>query len=194
MSLSIPIDRFDYCEGTYQFWSEYHSGQSSKGYSILSRILSKFSPSPCHKGWESMGEDARDVYRAWCKKEGQPCAYDQLRYLLEDKDYDSEDPCVDYFLGHYGDETLEDTGLVNYNHSDFVNCDMPYTRDLINFYNQNEDSVLYWCDQYCEAIGATSRLEALEGQTIEDPDDFAAALVNCGMTYLGQSILSSLEN
>jgi len=193
MSLAIPVDRFDYSEGTYQFWSEHHSGQSSKGYSILSRILSKFSPGLCHKGWESMGEGARDVYRAWCKKEHEACTYDRLSYLLEDSDFDPEDPCVNYFLECDGDSTLEDSSLVNYSHSDFVNCNMCYISDLLRFYNQNEDSILHWCDQYCDAIGATSRLEALAGETIETPDDFAAALVNCGMTYLGRSILEYLE-
>jgi hypothetical protein len=194
MSLAISVDRFAYCEGTYEFWAEHHGGQNSKGYSILSKILSRFSPGPLHKGWESMGEDARDVYRAWCLKEGEPCTYDHIRYSLETADcFDLEDPCVEYFLGRYGDETLENSGLVNYEHSDFVNIDMPYTRDLLNFYNQNEDSILYWADQYCDAIGANSRSHALEGQTIETPDDFATALVNLAMTYLAGSILSTLQ-
>jgi hypothetical protein len=63
----------------------------------------------------------------------------------------------------------------------------------LNFYNQNEDSILYWADQYCDAIGANSRGHALEGQTIETPDDFASALVNLAMTYLASSILSTLQ-
>ena len=71
---------------------------------------------------------------------------------------------------------------------------MPYTRDLIRFYDNNEADVLALVDEYCDAIGAISRLHALEGVTIEDPDDFAAALVNCGMTYLGQQLLAALEN
>lgn len=195
MSLAISVDRFDYCEGTYQFWTEHHSGQSSPGYAILSRILSRFDPGPCHKGWESMGEDARAVYRAWCKKEGEACAYDHLRHVIASSDvFDLEDPCVEHLLETYGDYSLEDGGLKNYETSDFINLDMAYTRDLLRFYQANETSVLDWFDQYCDAIGASSRLHALEGQTIEDPDDFAVALVNCAMTYLAQSILSTLEN
>jgi len=191
MSLAIPVDRFDYVSGAWLFWSEHHLGQFSDGYARLSRY--QFNPGACFTGWPSLSDVAKDVYRAWCKKEQEVCTYDQLSCLLEDSDFDLEDPCVSYFVDYYGDDTLEDSSLINYNHSDFVNCNMCYTSDLLRFYNQHEDSILYWCDQYCEAIGATSRLEALAGETIETPDDFATALVNCGMTYLGRSILEYLE-
>ena len=191
MSLAISVDRFDYVSGAWLFWSEHHSGQFSDGYARLSRY--QFNPGACFTGWLSLSDAAKDVYRAWCKKENEVCTYDLLSCLLEDSDFDFEDPCVNYFIEYDGDSTLEDSSLVNYSHSDFVNCHMPYTSDLLLFYNQHEDSILYWCDQYCDAIGATSRLEALAGETIETPDDFAAALVNCGMTYLGRSILEFLE-
>ena len=191
MSLAIPIDRFDYVSGAWLFWSEHHAGQFSDGYARLSRY--QFNPGACFTGWPSLSDAARDVYRAWCNKEGEPCAYDRLRYLLEDKGYDFDDPCVDYFLDTYGDDTLEDTGLVNYDHSDFVNCDMCYTRDLLNFYDQNTAEIRLWLDEMCTAYGYTSTLEALEGHTVEDPDDMKAAMVNCAMTFLGRQLLDTVS-
>lgn len=186
------IDRFSYCAGTYLFWSENECGQFSRGYEILSRITRTFRPSTVNVGWNSLDETARDVYRAWCKKESIACEYDTLAYLLADG-FDSDDACVDYFLDRYSNETLEDNSLCNYNQSDFVNLDMCYTRDLIEFYNRNETELLAWVDLACEAYGYTSRLHLLEGETIETPDDFAAGLVNAGMTYLGREMLRIVE-
>jgi len=186
------VDRFSYCEGTQLFWAENHTGQNSKGYKILSKISTKYQPSPLHKGWESLDETAQDVYRAWCVKESVSCEYDLIRYLIGDQ-VDLDDSCVEYFLDSYGSDTLEDTGLVNYDRSDFVNLDMCYTRDLIEFYNRNEAELLAWVDRACEAYGYNSRLQLLEGETIETPDDFAAALVNAGMTYLGRELLGLVQ-
>ena len=185
------IERFSYCSGTYLFWAENHSGQASKGYGILSKISGKYQPSPSDKGWESLDDTAKDVYRAWCVKESVLCEYDTVRYALSD--FDPDDACVDYFLDRYGSETVEDSSLCNYNQSDFVNIDMMYTRDLIEFYNRNETEVLAWVDLACDGYGYNSRLHLLEGETIETPDDFAAGLVNAGMTYLGRELLRHIE-
>lgn len=188
MSLAISVDRFDYVSGAWFFWSEHHSGQWSEGYARMCRY--QFDPGPCFNGWQSLSEAAQDIYRAWCVRESVPCDYDTVRYAIKEKsDLDSDDPCVKYFLEAYGDETIEDTGLRNYDRSDFVNCDMCYTRDLLNFYAENSDAVLYWVDQYADAAGYNSRLQCVEGQTIEDPDDFATALVDCGMTHLACEML-----
>ncbi len=186
------IDRLSYCEGTQLFWAENHTGQNSKGYKILSKVSAKYQPGPLHKGWESLDETAQDVYRAWCIKESVSCEYDLIRYLISGQ-VDLNDSCVDYFLDSYGSDTLEDTCLVNYDRSDFVNIDMCYTRDLIEFYNRNETELLAWVDRACEAYGYNSRLQLLEGETIETPDDFAAALVNAGMTYLGRELLGLVQ-
>ena len=186
------IERFSYCAGTYLFWSENECGQFSRGYEILSRITRTFRPSALNVGWNSLDEIAKDVYRAWCNKESIPCEYDTVAYILADH-FDSDDSCVDYFLDRYSNETIEDNSLCNYNQSDFVNLDMCYTRDLIEFYNRNETEVLAWVDLACEAYGYTSRLHLLEGETIETPDDFAAGLVNAGMTYLGREMLRYME-
>jgi len=185
------IDRLDYCSGTLAFWAENHSGQASKGYEILSRVSKQYQPGPLDKGWESLNETAKDVYRAWCRKESVGCEYDTIRYLLGDC-FDFDDSCFDYFLDRYGSDTLEDTCLVNYYQSDFVNIDMMYTRDLIEFYSRNETELTAWVDKACEAYGYTSTLQLLEGQTVETPDDMAAALVNSAMSYLAYELLAVL--
>lgn len=188
MSLSVGVDRFDYVEGSWLFWSEHHAGQWSAGYQRLCRY--QFNPGPCWKGWESLSETARDVYRAWCRKENEACTYDTVKGLLELSDnYDLEDPCVDQIVSRYGDELLEDTGLVNFDHSDWVNCAMCYCADLRRFYDQCEDSILYWLDELCDALGYNSRLQAVEGDTIETPGELKEAFVNAAMTYLARLLL-----
>jgi hypothetical protein len=121
------------------------------------------------------------------------CDYDSLRYVLQEAGWDLDDPCTEYLVDQYSHSDPSESGLCNYDRSDFVNCDMCYTRDLIRFYEQNSESVLHWCDQACEGYGYTSRLELLEGQTVEDPDDMATALVNAGMTYLAGEMLRAAQ-
>jgi hypothetical protein len=188
---TLDCDRFDYVAGAWLFWSEHHSGQFSDGYARLSRY--QFNPGASGGGWNSLSESAREVYRAWCERESVDCDYDSLRYVAEEAGYDLDDGCVAWLVDHYKQADPSESGLCNYDRSDFVNCDMPYTRDLLRFYSNNEESVLHWVDQYCDACGFTSRLQAVEGATIEDPDDFATALVNCGMTYLAGELLRLCE-
>jgi hypothetical protein len=161
----------------------------SEGYTKLCKALSIFKPSPSFD-WQSLSDNAKDIYRDLCKRELVKCDYDSLSYILEDN-YDLEDNCVTWFVEHYNDNPED---LCNYQTSDFVNIDMCYTKDLINFYNSNEESVLSWCDQLCDAYGYTSRLQLLEGQTVEDPDDFATGLVNAAMTYLGCELYRLVED
>jgi hypothetical protein len=71
---------------------------------------------------------------------------------------------------------------------------MCYTKDLLSFYRDNETSILEWLDQACDAYGYTSRLQLVEGQTIEDPDDMAVAFVNAAMTYLGCELYRLVED
>lgn len=73
--------------------------------------------------------------------------------------------------------------LQDFDRSDWVNLCECYTRDLLRRWEQQTDDIRALFEDYCEAIGATSTLEALEGQTIEDPDDMAAAMVNLAMTW-----------
>jgi len=185
------IDRLSYCSGTYAFWADHHEGPSSKGYEILSKVSNQYNPGPSYNGWDSLDETSREVYRSWCRKQSVECEYDTVKYALSNA-FDSEDPCVEYFLSKYGSNTLEETCLVNYYQSDFVNIDMCYTRDLIEFYDRNETELTAWIDKACEAYGYTSTLQLLEGQTIETPGDMAAALVNTAMSYLAYELLSVL--
>ena len=193
MSLAFEIDRFDYVSGSWLFWSENHTGQGSEGYARLSRY--QFNPGACFTGWPSLSEAARDVYRAWCERESVDCEYDQLRYLLEQEGWDvsGDDGCIAAMLDRYGDEKPWDGGLCNYDRSDWVNCDMPYTRDLIRFYDMHEDDVLAWCDRACEAYGFTQRAQLWESETIEDPDDLKASLVNHAMTWCAREALAIAE-
>jgi hypothetical protein len=190
MMISATFDRFDIKEAHYLFWSEHHQGMFSEGYSKLCKALSNFSPSPllC---WESLSDNAKDIYRNLCERESEQCEYDSLKYLLEKNDWDTDDDCVSWFVDNYND-AKED--LCNYQTSDFINLDMCYTSSLLSFYRENEESILNWCDQLCEAYGYTSRLQLLEGQTVEDPDDFATGLVNAAMTYLGSELFLLVED
>ena len=197
MTLSISVDRFDYCAGSYLFWSEHHEGQFSDGYARLCRLGRWFTPGMAWKGWDSLNETARDVYRAWCEREGETCTYDTVKGLLEASEaFELEDPCVEWFLDWCEGETLQESGLVNFDHSDFVNVAMPYTRDLIRFYDDNEESVLYWFDQWqeCLCVGGC-RLDAMASvdTTVDDADDFKTAAVNLAMSYLGGQLLRACE-
>lgn len=198
MSLAFEIDRFDYVFGAWFFWSEHHSGQNSEGYARLSRYvgLYRFSPGACFKGWEDLSEAARDVYRAWAERESVDCTYDQLRYLLERAgwDVDGSDGCIDELLERYGDEKLWEGGLCNFDRSDWVNEAMPYTSDLLRFYDNNEADVLAWVDRACEAFGFTQRAQLWESETIEDPDDLKASLVNHAMTWCAREALRVAED
>ena len=190
---TATFDRFDIKEAHFLFWSEHHGGQFSEGYLKLCKVLSNYSPSP-FMSWESLSDNAKDIYRNLCDRENVNCEYDSLNYLIEDH-YDEhdieQDDCLAWFVEHYNDNPQD---LCNYQTSDFVNLDMCYTKDLIDFYRDNEASVLDWVDKACDAYGYTSRLQLLEGQTIEDPDDFATGLVNAAMTYLGNELYTIVEN
>jgi hypothetical protein len=97
---------------------------------------------------------------------------------------DSQNECMADLIDYFADEP---DGLQNFDQSDWVNLCECYTYKLIERYQSQGKDVKALFDQYCDAIGATSALEALEGQTIEDPDDMAAA-----MTYGAQMLASDL--
>lgn len=69
--------------------------------------------------------------------------------------------------------------------SDWVNLAEPYIHQLLRRWNQQEESIRALFDDYCDAIGATSALHALEGEcdSFEDGDDMNAAIVNHAMTW-----------
>jgi hypothetical protein len=75
--------------------------------------------------------------------------------------------------------------LKDFYRSDWVNLAECYTRDLLRRWDQQEDAIRALFEDYCEAIGATSVIQALEGEcdSFEDGDDMNAAIVNHAMTW-----------
>ena len=126
----------------------------------------------------------------WCEREKVDCDYDKLTYLLESADFDLDDPCIEYLVDRYNDDP---EALENYDRSDFINLDMCYTCDLLRFYDQNKTEIKAHFSEMCDAYGYTSTLEALQGDTIDDPDDMKATMVNHAMTYLARQILDAVN-
>jgi hypothetical protein len=190
--IPATFDRFDIVSAHHLFWSEHHSGMTSDGYAKLSQISRmRFDPGVLFTGWKSLSDNAKDIYRNLCETHWEQCEYDTLKYIIDEAFDWVNDSCVEWFIERYNNNPED---LCNYDRSDFVNIDMCYTKDLLNFYEYNQDCVLHWVDEACEAYGYTSRLQLVEGQTIEDPDDFATALVNAGMTYLGNLLYSVVRD
>ena len=82
--------------------------------------------------------------------------------------------------------------LRDFDRSDWVNLAECYTHQLLRRWEHQRDSVRALFDDYCEAIGATSTLHALEGESIEDPEDLAAAMVNAAMTWGARCLADEL--
>jgi hypothetical protein len=83
-------------------------------------------------------------------------------------------------------------GLRDFYTSDWVNLCECYTYQLLRRWDQQQDAIRALFDDYCEAIGATSTLEALEGETIEDGDDLNAAIVNRAMSWAALELCREL--
>ena len=193
---SLDCDRFDYVQASALFWDEHNNGQASEGYARLSRYMGpyRYNPGPCFNGWGDLSCTAKEIYRAWCQRESVDCEYDSLRYVLEQAGWDVDDAgCVAELLGRYEHSDSAESGLCNFDRSDWVNLDMPYTRDLIRFYDMHEDDVLAWCDRACDAYCYTQRAQLWESETIEDPDDLKASLVNHAMTWCAREALGLVQ-
>jgi len=102
---------------------------------------------------------------------------------------DSQNSCIDDILDRFDDcpESLRD-----FDRSDWVNLAECYTYNLLDRWDKQREDIKALFDDYCSAIGATSTLEALEGETIEDPEDMAAAIVNHAMTWAARCIAQEL--
>lgn len=59
------FDRFDIVEAHYAFASDWHMGQTCELYKRLSRIVGRmrFSPSPMFRGFDSLSENAQEIYK-----------------------------------------------------------------------------------------------------------------------------------
>jgi hypothetical protein len=102
---------------------------------------------------------------------------------------DSRNEAVRDLIERYEDDP---EALLNFDTSDWVNLAECYTSDLLKRYNDQEDDIKALFNDYCETIGATSTLEVLEGETIEDPEDMMAAMVNRAMTWAAIEILREI--
>lgn len=81
-------------------------------------------------------------------------------------------------------------GLKDFERSDWINLCECYTRDLLNRWERQTTEIRALFDAYCEAIGATSTLHALEGRcdSIDDGDDLNIEIVNVAMTFAAGEI------
>ncbi len=57
-------DRFDIVAAHYAFYCDYHSGQWSKFYRRLCRIRQYFNPGAMWKGYKSLSEEGKYIYRS----------------------------------------------------------------------------------------------------------------------------------
>lgn len=106
-------------------------------------------------------------------------------------DYEAPNNSAVFDLIDRYDEDPE--ALQNFETSDWVNLDECYTRDLLNRWETQRADIWALFEAYCDAIGATSTLQALEGETIEDPEDMAAAIVNRAMTWAALELLRDIN-
>ena len=85
-------------------------------------------------------------------------------------------------------------GLIDFERSDWVNLCEPYTSDLLARWQNDERDVMEMWVSYCEAIGATSSIQALEGECDRwaDGDDMNCAIVNHSMTWAAGELLRHL--
>lgn len=99
--------------------------------------------------------------------------------------------CIESIINRY-DDCPE--ALLDFDHSDWVNLSECYTFTLLHRWDQERDDVMYLFNQYCEAIGATSTLHALEGvcDSFEDGDDMNAEIVNQAMTWGARLLLDQI--
>ena len=57
------FDRFDIVEAHYAFCSDWHAGQTCELYKRLSRISRYFTPGAAWKGYDSLSENAQEIYK-----------------------------------------------------------------------------------------------------------------------------------
>jgi len=183
-SSAAVFDSLDIAQAHHLFASDHHEGQASELYERLCRCERIYKPGAMGNRWELLSDNGKEIYRELCAKHGCECEYDKLTHIVAESSMDADDDCVAWFLEHYDDNPQD---LCNYDHSDFVNLDMCYCKDLISFYDDNEKSVIEWCDEVCNAYGYSNLICMLEGEeeSIMDADDFKMALVNKAMTYVG---------
>ncbi len=93
-------------------------------------------------------------------------------------------------------EKFEDCpeGLVDFQQSDWMNLCEPYNYQLLDRWETQRDDILEMFEEFKQAFGYASTLDALENSIVEDPEDMATAMVNCAMTYAAQTLYDVLED
>lgn len=61
-------DRFDIVSAHYAFAVQYHSGQWSPLYERQCRISKYYTPSPLDRGFNSLSENGKEIFRALVRK------------------------------------------------------------------------------------------------------------------------------
>ena len=105
----------------------------------------------------------------------------------------TENACFEELLDRF-DDCWE--GIIDFDRSDWVNVCEPYTYDLLKRFDRDRNDILAMFNDYCEAIGATSAIQALEGEcdSWEDGDDMNASIVNHAMTWAANELLRHLAS
>ena len=99
--------------------------------------------------------------------------------------------CYDAIIDRFDDCW---NGLFDFERSDWINLCECYTSDLLARWQNDERDIMAIWDMYCDAIGATSSVEALEGEADgwADGDDMNCAIVNHSMTFAAGELLRHL--
>ena len=102
-----------------------------------------------------------------------------------------QNDCIDDIIERF-DDCPE--GLQDFDRSDWVNLCECYTYQLLDRWNKQEESVMALFNDYCDAIGATSTIHALEGEAdgFGDGDDMNAAIVNHAMTWAARQLADEI--
>ena len=77
--------------------------------------------------------------------------------------------------------------MVNFCLSDWLNLYECYNYQLLERWETNRDDIIEMFEEFKQAYGYSSTLEALDNCIVEDPEDMAIAIVNCAMTYAAQT-------
>ena len=84
-------------------------------------------------------------------------------------------------------------GLADFYQSDWLNMCEPYNYQLLDRWQQNRDDIVEMFEEFKDAFGYASTLEALQNELIEDPEDLAVQMVNCAMTYAAQTLADVVQ-
>ena len=83
--------------------------------------------------------------------------------------------------------------LVDFYQSDWLNLCECYNYQLLERWENNRDDIIEMFEEFKQAYGYSSTLEALDNCIVEDPEDMAIAIVNCAMTYAAQTLAGIVE-